>query len=268
MKMSPIRILLVILPLLALLGVGCKSRVPTRGGGANDSSLVSNTFLQQALVKDLQFRFIVLRGNANYQAGNNAQRFTYRINIERGVQIWASFSLLGIEGARVHITRDSVYVMDKLHRQYFVAGYEYIRRRTGLPVDFEMLQDVLLGRSQLAAGCPAGNSAAATIPNAERYKCYRRTLEGVLVNLLFDANSQKLTYLTAQDANTNSNVLVSYENYQPIGVQQFAYLAKAKVRGAAELDFQMEHNRVEIDPSEAPTFRFSIPANYERIPPP
>lgn len=266
--MKPIRFVLVLLPVLALLGAGCKSRVPTRGGGAADSSLRANAFLQEALAKDLQFQFIVLRGNANYQAGNNSQRFAYRINIERGVQIWASFSMLGIEGARVHITRDSVYLMDKLHRQYFVTDYAYIRRRTGLPVDYEMLQDVLLGRSQLAAGCVEGNSATAAVPNPDQYKCYRRNLEGVLVNLLFDAASQKLTYMTAQDSNTNTNVLVSYANYQPIGTQQFAYLAKVKVRGAMESDFQMEHNRVEIDPSEAPIFRFSIPANYERISPP
>jgi hypothetical protein len=83
-----------------------------------------------------------------------------------------------------------------------------------------------------------------------------------------DSSSQKLTYLAANDPASQTSVLVSYQNYQPVGTQLVAYLANAKVRGRADTDFQMEHNRVEIDPSETPSFRLSIPAQYERISPP
>ena len=53
-----------------------------------------------------------------------------------------------IEGARVILTCDSVKFMDRIHKEYFVGGYDTLRKMLNIDdLDFEMLQSLLVGNS-------------------------------------------------------------------------------------------------------------------------
>ncbi|MCB9182500.1 MAG: DUF4292 domain-containing protein [Flavobacteriales bacterium] len=54
---------------------------------------------------------------------------------------------LGIEVARLLITRDSVKVMDKLHDQYFVGDTAAAKKRFGIPPSLALFQQALQGRA-------------------------------------------------------------------------------------------------------------------------
>lgn len=54
---------------------------------------------------------------------------------------------LGIEVARLLITRDSVKVLDKLHDQYFVGDTTLAQRRFGIPPSLALFQQACQGRA-------------------------------------------------------------------------------------------------------------------------
>ncbi|MBK7856213.1 MAG: DUF4292 domain-containing protein [Bacteroidetes bacterium] len=66
--------------------------------------------------------------------------------MRRDSVIWISISpALGIEVARVLITKDSVKVIDRLSNKYKLTDYKYLNDLLRMNVDFDIIQGVLTG---------------------------------------------------------------------------------------------------------------------------
>ena len=61
--------------------------------------------------------------------------------------IWISVSaILGLEAARIHLTPDSVKVINRLNSTYFVGHIAELTKRYKLPLSFYEIQNVLLAK--------------------------------------------------------------------------------------------------------------------------
>lgn len=94
------------------------------------------------------FRTFSAKVNIDYEDeyGKQPQSRAY-IRIRKDSLIWISLSgtLLNIEGFRVRITPDSIWILDKLEKSYGKYPYQKIEQFTGLPLSFSALQDLLTG---------------------------------------------------------------------------------------------------------------------------
>src|SRR5690606_19315488 len=61
--------------------------------------------------------------------------------------IWLSAQLLGIPLAKALITRDRVSYFEKIGGTYFDGDYSLISQWLGTPLDFDKLQNLLLGQT-------------------------------------------------------------------------------------------------------------------------
>jgi hypothetical protein len=78
------------------------------------------------------------------------QSFTANIRMVRDSIIWASLTgALGVEGARIIATKDSIHIIDKLNKIYYQKPFNYISEFVPFPLDLNFLQDILLGNHQL-----------------------------------------------------------------------------------------------------------------------
>jgi len=68
------------------------------------------------------------------------------VRMYRDSVIWVSVTgMLGIEGLRAYITRDSVRILDKQNKMYTLRSVGYLQEVTALPLDLNSLQDLLIG---------------------------------------------------------------------------------------------------------------------------
>ena len=68
------------------------------------------------------------------------------VRMYRDSVIWISITaILGFEGLRVYITRDSVKLLDKQNKTYTARSVAYLQDITALPLDLHSLQDLLVG---------------------------------------------------------------------------------------------------------------------------
>lgn len=78
--------------------------------------------------------------------GTNKTEFTASIRMRKDSAIWLSVSpALGLEVARVLITRDSIRVIDRLNGEYYSKDYRYFTTYTSMPVTYDLLQDLISG---------------------------------------------------------------------------------------------------------------------------
>jgi len=99
-------------------------------------------------VKMHAFQFQWFSGKAKVEVTQapNKTEFTANFRIKKDSAIWISISpALGIEVARMLMTRDTIRVIDRLDKKKYSRGYDFFNNYTSLPVDYYSLQNLLMG---------------------------------------------------------------------------------------------------------------------------
>src|ERR1035438_3224323 len=104
-------------------------------------------FLIQKLHEN-EFHFEWLNAKANVDVIRNKESFNFSVSIRmrKDSAIWVTISpALGIEAIRVLITKDSVKLMDKVNKKYWINDFKYLNQLFHVPVTFDMIQSVIIG---------------------------------------------------------------------------------------------------------------------------
>ncbi|MCX6197639.1 MAG: DUF4292 domain-containing protein [Bacteroidetes bacterium] len=113
---------------------------------AQDSLQLNYDSVSAKIVSNqISYKTISLRSRMIWNDGNTEQEFLATIRIKKDSVIWLSLGLFGIEGARVVITPDSFFLINKLSNEYLARDFSYIENWLTFPVNFKMLQQILGG---------------------------------------------------------------------------------------------------------------------------
>ena len=93
----------------------------------------------------IDWKWFGTRSRVHYDDGLQSLGFSSTIRLKKDERIWFSASKLGIEIARVMITTDSIYMMNRWEKEYAIASIDEISSFTSVPVSFTDLQNIILG---------------------------------------------------------------------------------------------------------------------------
>ena len=106
-----------------------------------------------SLLKQSQTDYSYFSGKikANAVIDSNSTEFTIALRMRKDSVIWASISIMGIEGIRFIATKDSIKflqrgIMGKAGK-YFIGGYDTLGRMLKTDIDLEILQSLVIGNS-------------------------------------------------------------------------------------------------------------------------
>ncbi|MCA8831869.1 DUF4292 domain-containing protein [Hymenobacter pini] len=247
------RPVLVLLSALLLLGSCTRKLLP----GKKPAATVPMPEAVKAA--NVDFRFLAAKGKAQFgdQSGN------INVRIRKDSVIWISASLIGIEGGRIYITRDSVQVLDKLHKEYYAGDFAYLSQRLNVPVNFEMVQALLLG-NYLAPPSAAVQPTITTEGSMQRIN-YEQA--GLLVQQLVNLDRARIQQLQVQVPANQNKLTVDYTDFRPLerSPQQFAYntLVQVQQGQTPPTTVTLTYRSVDVD-KERLQFPFSVPKGYAR----
>ena len=96
------------------------------------------------------YTWLGLKVDAEFLTMGETQSFKANIKMRKDSVIWISISpALGIEMIRMMITPDSLMMMSKIpdNKYYYKGNFNVINELVGVELDFEMLQDLLIGNA-------------------------------------------------------------------------------------------------------------------------
>lgn len=96
------------------------------------------------------YTWIGMKVDADFLSNGETQGFKATIRMHKDSAIWISITpALGIEMIRILITPDSLRYLSKIpdNKYYYTGGFEVISNLVGVDLDFEMLQDLLIGNA-------------------------------------------------------------------------------------------------------------------------
>lgn len=130
--------------------------------------ITENKLLKNIEENELKYNTLFAkRINASLEAGKKSSDFKVSMKIQRDSFIQISVSVpLGIEVARVLLTRDSVKFVDMHNKKYFLADYGYFYDRFDVELNYDYIQNIF-------TNCFVNINFEANQEKAKRYKLSR-----------------------------------------------------------------------------------------------
>lgn len=207
----------------------------------------------------------MLRGQGRYESPATNISINYRIHIERGQRIWLTAGVGPLEGVRLLATPQQFSAIYRLDRKYIQGDYTSLQNRLGISVDYQLLEDLLLGNATTQS--PLYQSYPVPVSEGQAQPTYRLRDARYILNYFLNPEA-KLERLQAVDASGQAMTEAIYSGFDRVpSPQGDAALIAKQVDVAVPLKgtrVQLQHRDVVLG-AEGLTFAFSIPPGYEPI---
>lgn len=181
------------------------------------------------------------------------------VRMYRDSVIWVSVTaILGIEGLRAYITKDSVKLLNKADKIYTARSVSYLQEVTALPLSLNSLQDLLIGNPVFLDSniiSYSRNSGSISL----------LSLGDFFKNLFTITSDHKLTISSKLDdveEMRNRTCYLSYDNYESKKGPNFSTRRSINVSEKKKLDIKLNYKQYEFN--ETLSFPFTVPKNYTR----
>ncbi len=234
----------------------CKTKkIVGDAGGIKRMSVKKITKYNRATFAN--YKTISAKIKAKFVSDKVSMGFAVNLRIETDKMIWMSVKKFGIPMAKLKITPEKVQFYEKLSQTYFEGDFSLISDFFGMPLDFEQVQNILIGKplltfknKQLVVGVSKGDYVLSLKKKQELYALFFH------VNPKdFTLSSQQLKELSSSDM-----LKVNYPKFQHKIPKKIEIRVQEKNKKTfVDLDFKA----VQFD--KTLRFPFSIPQGYTKI---
>jgi hypothetical protein len=254
------KLFLKIVLLVLLIFTSCKSNKNVVDKN-NVDAISTKKIISNHYNSDFNQKTIYAKINAKYRDNNTSVSFSIKLRLEKDKTIWMSATKFGIPVAKVKITPSRVIYYEKLQRTYFDGDFSLLSKWLGIELDYEKVQNILLGQAVL--NLRKGKYDSKIDNNLYEIKPKK---DNDLFGILFFMNPEnfKLNKQEIRNQEKEQLLTVSYPNYQLIKGEQFPGNINIRAIDHKKLTtINMEYRTVEFN--EKLTFPFAIPSGYKEI---
>jgi hypothetical protein len=233
----------------------------TKKQSAADSILTIKKTISAIQSRHIDFKTFSAKIKVDYEDSKGSQPgITAYVRIIKDSLIWVSMyaTVFNIEAFRILITKDSVFVLDKLNKEAHLRSFDYLQETTEIPFDFKTLQDLLVGN-------PIYFNTPITSYKMVDDKLLLATA-GKYFKHLLTLNSNDTLVLHSKlddiDINRNRTADITYDNYEKRDNAYFATYREITVSEKNKLDVRLYFKQYEFNKDLS--ISFSIPQNYKR----
>ena len=229
----------------------------------------------QQIISDSSFKARTVSAKAAVTSviGEEENSFNINLRIYTDSVIWISITpLLGIEVARVMVTRDTVWFIDRLNKKYSVSGFDHLNDLLQINVDYEILQGILTG-NLFAYKKNKFNSVYIEdkfyILSTLSKRNLKRSLEEVDIekpivqDLWVDGNTYRITRLSVEDQKLSKSLLTDYSDFRVTEGGRFPFQSKTVINAGKVLHMNIEYQKLALNSDI--DFPFNVPKGYEKI---
>lgn len=131
--------------IIATLAVSCTSKKVV-ADGTLDENLAAKAIIRTHYENALDFKTLSGKMRIDYSDGEDAQGVAVSLRMEKDRAIWIS-APFGV--VKALITPGRVTFYNKLQNEYFDGDFAYLSKFVGVELDFEQVQNLLLGQALL-----------------------------------------------------------------------------------------------------------------------
>lgn len=223
-------------------------------------SLDTKKLLHKIYQSNIQCDWMVAKAKMDYEDNNMSIGFSSNMVLRRDSVVWMNFTKFGFEAARVLITKDTICILNRVDKTYVKENLNYFNEKYKVALDFEIIQQILLGNfiSRSEKGITSSSDST-------HYKLMMKNATDELFFSIFPQNFRPASMKLSQDDQGRSlNIIL--DDYRMLDEKHFSYERDINTSGESEkytIDLQIRFTEVIFDAPKK--FKFDIPSRYTRL---
>ena len=211
-------------------------------------------------IQEIDFEYFHGKARMVFQDDKKERDVKANIRIRKDSVIWMNFSVIGVQGGKALINRDSITIISTVDKEYYVFDYKELSSRFNFEINYNTIQSAILGNPI------SPRSDADKITQGPSFNLLEQQRGTVLVKNYINAASRKLEKVEMKESNSNNSISVNYSYFQPVGDKIFPFNGMVSIfyktpKGLLNTTITLEYNKAEVGGKEL-KFPFNIPRKY------
>lgn len=213
-------------------------------------------------IESIDFEYFQGKAKMVLRDANKEQEVRANIRVRKDSVIWMNFTVIGVQGGRALINKDSITIVSNVDKEYYVFDYNELSKRFNFPINYDVIQASLLGNLLIKR-----NDTDEVESLSSMYLLKQKAGTVDVVNYV-NAAAMKIEKIELKELDSNNTLNITYSNFQPVGDKLFPYngtisLFYKAVAGLLNTTIIFEYNKAEVGDREL-RFPFNIPKKYDR----
>lgn len=243
-----------------------KCKMPTRNG---------RTLTRLMKENELKFKWLGAKAEVFSVIDGKEESFDIRVAIRKDSAMLITIQyVLGVQVAKILITRDSVKFVDYIHRTYFKGDFVYLSELLNADIDFDVAQAVLFGNS-----ADFSEDDAKLNPTTDRENCkyllstarkrkLRRIQQGgeikdALQTLTLSPDNFKILRNVFVEPTNNRSFTADYSNFATKDSVFAPWHVDIDISAEKKATVKIDYVRIEKDVPQK--LSLNIPGKYEQV---
>jgi hypothetical protein len=213
-------------------------------------------------VQDIQFEYFHGKARMVLRDANKEREVKANIRVRKDSVIWMTFSVIGVQGGKALINKDSITIVSNVDKEYYVFEYNELSKRYNFNINYDVIQSAMLGNLLLS------RKEEDDVKQESSMFMLTQQAGTVEVKNYINAASMKVEKIEMKEFNSNNSLVINYSNFQPVEDKLFPYngtinLFYKTLAGVLNTTIIFEYNKAEVGDKEL-NFPFNIPKKYVR----
>lgn len=270
--MKAVRITIFLVISIALLS-GCKAwkkNATDKKKAKEDVEMARlKTLVDEAGAANLKYQWLEAKLSGETDMGGSKLKFKAILRMQKDSVIWISVSPgLGFEIVRVMMTPDSVKVLNRLERSYYLEEYSAITAFLGVDVPFETFQNLLVGNMPELTSLYSWEADTLDNLHVIREKSLENSDQvyepAVKQEFRLDPASMKLKKLRIEQLKPkNRLVSFSFSDFQISVDKVYPSTVEAMIYDGSRSELKLNYKKLEV--GESQRFPFNINPKFKKL---
>jgi len=213
-------------------------------------------------IEEIDFEYMHGKARMVLRDANKERDVKANIRIRKDSVIWMTFSVIGVQGGKAVINKDSITIVNNVDKEYFQFDYAELSKRYNFEINYAVIQSAMLGNLIMP------RKDEDTVMQETAFFILKQQAANISVDNYINQASKKLEKVELKESNTANSLVVNYSNFQPMGGKLFPYngtinLFYKTLGGLLNTTIIFEYNKAEVGDKEL-KFPFNIPKRYVR----
>ena len=213
-------------------------------------------------VEEIGFGYMHGKARMVYKDEKKERDVKANIRIRKDSVIWMTFTVIGVQGGKVLINKDSITIVSFVDREYYVFDYAELSKKFKFEINYRMLESAILGN------LIQSKSSSDVISEAPGFNILTQAQGEVTIKNFINQGTKKIEEVDLSEPTTGNSLHIIYSGFQPLGDRSFAYQNEVKmiykgINGILNNSIKVEFNKAEVGDKEL-KFPFNIPRKYDR----
>jgi hypothetical protein len=213
-------------------------------------------------IEEIDFEYFHGKARMVLKDGTKERDVKAVIRVRKDSVIWMNFSVIGVQGGRVLINKDSITLISNVDKEYYVFDYDELSRRFNFEINYNVIQSAFLGNLLMA------RKDDDEIETKSLTHLLKQSSGSIDVLNYISSTTRKIQKVEFRENNTHNTMSINYANFQPVGEKTFPYngtisLLYKSPTGLINTTIIFDYSKAEVGDKEL-KFPFNIPKKYDR----